>query len=102
MIIGQTFTTVKSSLPDGVFIIFYTLSTFMSFHKISLKTVSMGNFCTTTILVLLLYELIRITMIILTGIMQLTPTLTAVQNGSVSVRRSCVLQLHDECTAEKP
>jgi len=41
-------------------------------------------------------------MIILTGIMQLTPTLTAVQNGSVSVRRPCVLQLHDECTAEKP
>ena len=102
MIIGQTYTTVKSSLLDGVFIIFYTLSTFMSFHKIFIKTVSMGNFCTTTILALLLYELIRINMIIPTGIMRLTPTLTAVQNGCVSVRRPCVLQLHDECTAEKP
>ena len=40
-------------------------------------------------------------MIILTGIMQLTPTITEAQNGSVSVRRPCVLQLHDECTAEK-
>jgi len=27
------FTTVKTSLLDGVFIIFYTLSTFMSFQK---------------------------------------------------------------------